>query len=109
MVTNHDDLKGLKYSSFLPYAFTEQGLAMLSSVLKSRKAVEVNIAIMQAFIKLREILASNELLRNKIESMERKYDEQFKAVFDVLRKMLAAPPKPDRTFGFHSRKSQSHK
>ena len=90
----------------LPRVFTEQGIAMLSSVLRSKRAVEVNIAIMRTFVKLREILASNELLRHKIESMERKYDEQFKAVFEVLKKMLAEPEKPKRPFGFHSKKAR---
>jgi hypothetical protein len=68
-----------------PYAFTEQGVAMLSSVLRSKRAVEVNIAIMRTFVKLREILADNALLRHKIESMERKYNEQFQQVFKVCR------------------------
>ena len=89
-----------------PYVFTEQGIAMLSSVLRSKQAIEVNIAIMRTFVKLREILGSNELLRRKIESMERKYDEQFKTVFDVLNKMLAEPEKTKGPFGFHSRKKQ---
>jgi len=90
---------------YLPYVFTEQGVAMLSSVLRSRRAIEVNIAIMRTFVKLREILASNEILRRKIESMERKYDEQFKAVFEVLQKMLAEPKKPKEPFGFHNRRA----
>jgi len=90
---------------FNPYVFTEQGVAMLSSVLKSRRAVEVNIAIMRTFMKLREILATNELLRRKIESMERKYDEHFKTVFEVLKKMLAEPEKPKEPFGFRKRTS----
>ena len=66
---------------YRPYAFTEQGVAMLSSVLSSRRAVEVNIAIVRTFVKLREILADNVSLRRKIESLERKYDEQFQQVF----------------------------
>jgi phage regulator Rha-like protein len=90
---------------YLPYVFTEQGVAMLSSVLRSTRAIQVNIAIMRTFVKLREILASNELLRRKIESMERKYDEQFKAVFSVLEKMLAEPEKPKQPFGFHIKKA----
>jgi hypothetical protein len=90
---------------YLPYVFTEQGIAMLSGVLGSRRAIEVNIAIMRTFVKIREILASNELLRHKIESMERKYDEQFKAVFEVLKRMLAEPGKPEKPFGFHRTKS----
>lgn len=88
---------------YLPYAFTEQGVAMLSSVLKSRRAVEVNIAIMRTFVKLREILGSNELLRRKIESMERKYDEQFKAVFQAIKRMmLPEPEKPKPPIGYHT-------
>lgn len=85
-----------------PYVFTEQGVAMLSSVLRSQRAVEVNIAIMRTFVKLRGILASNELLRRKIKSMERKYDEQFKVVFEVLDKMLAEPEKPKSQIGIHT-------
>jgi hypothetical protein len=88
---------------FNPYVFTEQGVAMLSSVLKSKRAIEVNIAIMRTFVKLREILATNELLRRKIESMERKYDEHFKTVFEVLKKMLAEPEKPKEPFGFRKK------
>ncbi|MCK4753356.1 MAG: ORF6N domain-containing protein [Planctomycetes bacterium] len=91
---------------YLPYAFTEQGIAMLSSVLRSKRAVEVNIAIMRTFVKLREILASNQLLKRKIESMERKYDEKFKTVFQVLEKMLAEPEKPKQPFGFHSKRAK---
>ena len=90
----------------MPHAFTEQGVAMLSSVLNSETAININIAIMRTFVKLREILGSNELLRRKIESMERKYDEQFKAVFEVLGKMLAASEKPKEPFGFRSKKNK---
>ncbi|MBW8000998.1 MAG: ORF6N domain-containing protein [Planctomycetes bacterium] len=93
----------------LPRAFTEQGVAMLSSVLRSERAVAVNIAIMRTFVKLREILGSNELLRHKIESMERKYDKQFKVVFEVLGEMLAEPEKPEEPFGFHARKISKKK
>jgi len=101
LVTNCDRFAPLKHSTSMPHAFTEQGIAMLSSVLNSERAINVNIAIMRTFVKLREILGSNELLRHKIESMERKYDEQFKAVFEVLGKMLAEPEKPKKPFGFH--------
>jgi hypothetical protein len=87
-----------------PYAFTEQGVAMLSSVLRSKRAVEVNIAIMRTFVKLREILANNALLRRKIESMEQKYDEQFQQIFTVLKYMLKEETKPRQPFGFHSKK-----
>ena len=93
----------------LPRAFTEQGIAMLSSVLRSKRAVEVNIAIMRTFVKLREILASNELLRCKIESMEQKYDEQFSVIFDLVKKMLAESENPKESFGFHSKKAGKRK
>jgi len=86
-----------------PYVFTEQGVAMLSSVLKSKRAIEVNIAIMRTFVKLRGILSSNEMLRRKIESMERKYDEQFKVVFQAINSMMmdeAEKPKP--SIGYHT-------
>ena len=81
-----------------PYAFTEQGVAMLSSVLRSERAVEVNIAIMRAFVRLRAILASNSALRKKLEALERKYDGQFKLVFDAIRALMTPtdPPKKGR-------------
>lgn len=85
---------------YLPYAFTEQGVAMLSSVLTSQRAVEVNIAIVRTFVKLREILADNALLRLKIEALERKYDEQFHEVFQVLSLMLREEEMPKEPFGF---------
>lgn len=83
-----------------PRAFTEQGVAMLSSVLKSPRAISVNIAIMRMFIRLREILADNAALRRKIEQ----HDEQIKQLFLLLRQMLEPPKEPPAKFGFHSRK-----
>ena len=86
---------------YCPHAFTEQGVAMLSSVLRSPRAVQVNIAIMRAFVRLREMLATHKDLARKVEAMERKYDAQFKVVFDTLRKLMAPPKdKPSRTMGF---------
>jgi hypothetical protein len=75
------------------YVFTEQGVAMLSSVLKSDRAVQVNIQIMRTFTKMRRLLASNKELREKIESMERKYDKNFKIIFRVIARFMAADPK----------------
>lgn len=72
-----------------PYAFTEQGVAMLSSVLRSRRAVLVNVEIMRAFVRLRRILASNRELAGKLAALERKYDAQFKVVFDAIRELMA--------------------
>ncbi len=76
---------------FLPYVFTEQGVDMLSGILKSRRAVLVNIQIMRTFTKLREMILSHKDLHKKIDEIERKYDSQFKAVFDALRKLLERP------------------
>jgi hypothetical protein len=87
----------------LPYAFTEQGIAMLSSVLRSKRAIEVNIAIMRAFVHLRAMLATHEDLRRKIDEMEKRYDSQFHAVFATLRQMLEMPIPPRRQIGFHVR------
>jgi len=71
-----------------PYAFTEQGVAMLSSVLNSDRAIEVNIAIMRTFVQLRELMATNKLLEDKIEKLEKKYDGQFEIVFDAIKKLM---------------------
>ena len=85
---------------YRPYVFTEQGIAMLSSVLKSERAIQVNIQIMRTFIKLRELLASNKLLREKIEKLEQKYDNNFKTIFKVIKQLLAEEEKPKRKIGF---------
>ena len=85
-----------------PFAFTEQGVAMLSSVLRSQRAVEVNIAIMRTFVQLRRILASNKLLRDKIERLEKKYDEQFRQVFAILECMVTDNEQPKSRIGYLS-------
>lgn len=95
LVTNCDRFKRLKHSSALPRAFTEQGVAMLSTVLNSERAIEVNIEIMRAFIRLREMLASNVTLARKLAALEKKYDEEFKVVFDAIRALMT--PKADRS------------
>ena len=102
VITNCDNLRDLKFLPSTPYAFTEQGIAMLSSVLRSKQAVEVNIAIMRTFVQLRRILADNALLRKKIESMEQKYDEQFQQVFAVLKAMIAEDEKTKPQIGYHT-------
>jgi hypothetical protein len=89
----------------LPYAFTEQGVAMLSSVLKSPRAIQVNIEIMRAFIRLRRILASHTELARKLENLEKKYDVQFKVVFDAIRKLMAPPESKRRRIGFRPEES----
>lgn len=89
----------LKFSKNV-YAFSEQGVAMLSSVLKSERAIQVNIGIMRAFVQMRRLTLSIIDVRRKIDAMENKYDGQFKVVFDALRKILASEPKNDRPMGF---------
>jgi hypothetical protein len=84
----------------LPRVFTEQGVAMLSSVLKSRCAVHVNIEIMRAFVKLRNILASHKDLAQKMEELEKKYDTQFRVVFEAIRQLMAEEEKPKQRIGF---------
>ncbi|MEP6603248.1 MAG: ORF6N domain-containing protein [Spartobacteria bacterium] len=106
-----DEWKSLKYQvgtsnrggirRALPYAFTEQGVAMLSSVLQSARAVQVNIAIMRAFVRLREMLLSNADLARKLNSLEKKYDAQFKIVFDAIRELMIPPEPAPRRIGFH--------
>lgn len=85
-----------------PYAFTEQGVAMLSSVLRSKRAIDVNIEIMRAFVKLRQLLASHEDLARKLRQMEKKYDHNFAVVFKVLGQLTATPKVPE--MGFKSKK-----
>ncbi len=103
VVTICDHLKPLKFSHVLPYAFTEHGILMLSSVLKSARAIEVNIQIMRTFTKLRELMLVHKDLRIKIEELEKKYDSQFKIVFDALRQLIDPPQKPKRPIGFHAK------
>ena len=90
-----------RHRKYLPYAFTEQGVAMLSSVLRSKRAVRVNIEIVRAFVQLRQMLSSNADLARKLAALEKKYDSQFKVVFDAIRE-LTAPPEPPgkRRIGF---------
>lgn len=87
---------------YLPYAFTEQGIAMLSSVLNSERAIEVNIAIMRAFVKMRRLLETHKGLLRKIEEMEKKYDYQFKIVFEIIKNLIREEEKPKRRIGFHA-------
>lgn len=83
-----------------PYAFTEQGVAMLSSVLRSERAVRVNIEIMRAFVRMRRVLLEHAELSRKVIQLEKKYDGQFKVVFDALRELMAPPAKPRPRIGF---------
>jgi phage regulator Rha-like protein len=93
-------LKRGQHRKYLPYVFTEQGVAMLSSVLSSERAIQVNIQIMRAFIKLKEMLSTHKDLKQKIEEMEKKYDYQFKIVFDAIKQLLEPPEEPKGKMGF---------
>ena len=92
----------IKYSNRV-FAFTEQGVAMLSGVLKSPRAVEVNIAIMRTFVKLRQMLESDEELSRRLNELESKYDEQFRMVFDAIRELMSPPEPKKKPIGFHVR------
>ena len=95
--TSNSIKMGLRYP---PLTFTEQGVAMLSSVLKSERAIKVNIQIMRTFSRFRQMLASNEDLRKKVEAMESKYDEQFRVVFEAIKQLLIEEDNPKRKIGF---------
>lgn len=86
-----------------PYAFTEQGVAMLSSVLRSKRAINVNVEIMRAFVKLRQIFASDAELSRRLDELESKYDKQFRVVFAAIRQMMSTPIRDSKEIGFRSR------
>ena len=96
-VTSKADQKGLRYA---PMAFTEHGILMLSSVLNSDRAIQVNIEIMRAFVNLRRMLASNVELAGKLKELESKYDRQFKVVFDAIRRLMSSPLRARKPIGF---------
>lgn len=97
VISNPEGRGGRRY---LPYAFTEQGVAMLSSVLRSPRAVQVNIEIMRAFVRLRQMLEAHAELAERIAELEKKYDAQFRAVFDAIRELMTPPAKPRKPIGF---------
>jgi len=100
--TSNSDKMGLRHRS---YAFTEQGVAMLSTVLNSERAIQVNIAIMRAFVKLRRILSTHKELAHKLEQLERKiekHDTEIHAIFEAIRQLMTPPEKPKRSIGFHA-------
>ena len=89
-----------KHRKYLPFAFTEQGVAMLSGVLRSQRAVQVNIAIMRAFVRMRRMLVSHVDLARKVDALERTYDAHFRVVFDAIRALMGPPKTPRRRIGF---------
>ncbi|MBI3181283.1 MAG: ORF6N domain-containing protein [Myxococcales bacterium] len=92
-----------QHQKYPPHVFTEQGVAMLSSVLHSKRAAHVNIAIMRAFVRLREMLASNHELARKFAAFEKRYDAQFRVVFEAIRQLMEPPETPRRRIGFGGR------
>ena len=99
---SHFGTAKFKMRRFAPLAFTEQGVAMLSSVLNSSTAIKINISIMKAFVRMREMLSSNKELAKRLDELESRYDEQFKIVFDAIRQLMAPPPVPTKKkIGFH--------
>ena len=103
LVTNCDRFASLKHSTSLPCVFTEHGVAMLSSVLNSEQAIQVNIAIIKTFIKLREIVSSYKKLSEKIRSLEKKHNAKFKVIFEAIRRLMTEEEKPKHGIGFHVR------
>ena len=91
---------------YLPFAFTQEGIAMLSSVLRSERAVAVNIEIMRAFVRLRQLLATHADLARKLTAMEKNYDAQFKVVFDALRALMREPEKKKKPIGFAAKEGK---
>jgi phage regulator Rha-like protein len=86
---------------YLPYAFTEHGALMLANVLNSERAAQTSVQVVRVFVRLRQMLSSNAELARKLESLEKKYDAQFKVVFDAIRQLMSPPARPKREIGFH--------
>jgi hypothetical protein len=100
VVANCDHLSRLKFSPALPYAFTEHGAIMAASVLNTPRAIETSIFVVRAFVKLRELMSTNKELERKLFSLEKKYDEQFKVVFEAIRALMSPPEKSRKKIGF---------
>jgi hypothetical protein len=107
LITNCDKFPvNLRHYPSIPLAFTEQGVAMLSGVLKSKRAILVNIAIMRAFVNLRQMIDTNRELTKRIDAMEEKYDEQFKHVFEAIRELIGIKRQPMKKIGYRLGKSE---
>jgi hypothetical protein len=112
VITNCDNLARLKFSPHLPYAFTEHGALMLANVLNSERAAQTSVQVVRVFVRLRQMLSSNAELARKLESLEKKYDAQFKIVFDAIRQLMTPPEPPEpkrRGIGFHVRYDEDDK
>ena len=107
VVAKCDHLRNLKFSSKLPFAFTEHGALMAAGVLNTPLAIEVSILIVRAFVRLRQILLSHADLARKLDALEKKYDDNFKVVFEAIRALMAPPEKPKKKIGFGLREKQT--
>jgi len=96
-----------KHRKYTPYVFTEQGIAMLSGILNSDRAIEVNIQIMRTFVQLREMMSAHKDLAKKLSALEKKYDGQFQIVFEAIRQLIEQPEPPKRKIGFIARERQA--
>ena len=100
LITICENLRSFKFSPASPFAFTEQGVAMLSGILRSKKVIAVNIAIMRAFVRMRELINENKELKRKLDEMESKYDQQFQVVFDAIRQLIGKKDEPRNPIGY---------
>jgi len=107
LITDCDNLGAYKFSPALPFAFTEHGIAMLSSVLNSTHAVSINISVIRAFIKMRNLIIENKELGLRLDELETKYDRQFKVIFDAIRKIIGTGKKENKPIGFIKQKPES--
>jgi chromosome condensin MukBEF ATPase and DNA-binding subunit MukB len=103
LITNCENLGSIRFSPTTPFAFSEQGVAMLSGVLRSEKAIAVNIAIMRAFVRIRELIDENKDLKKKLDEMENKYDQQFRVVFEAIRQLIEKKIEPRKSIGYKTR------
>jgi phage regulator Rha-like protein len=107
VVTNCDHLSRLRFSHSFPHAFTEHGVLMLANVLNSERAVRVSVQVVRAFIRLREALTTHQDLARKLAEVEKKYDAQFKVVFEAIRRLMAKPEPPRKRIGFLAKERRS--
>ncbi|MFP4471308.1 MAG: ORF6N domain-containing protein [Bacteroidales bacterium] len=105
LITYCDNLGNMKFSPTKPLAFTEQGVAMISGVLRSETAVQVNIAIMRAFVKMREMIDQNKELKKRLDEMESRYDQQFQEVFEAIRQLIGIKNEPIKPVGYRIKKN----
>ncbi len=100
VIANCDHLKNLKYSPVVPHAFTEHGAVMAATILNTEVAINVSVQVVRAFLRLRQILSTHKDLAQKLEALEKKYDSQFRVVFDAIRQLMTPPPGPAKRIGF---------